>query len=128
MAKKIAKKIFVVDDNEMLSMALEDYLTRQTMHEVQLFKTGEECLKRLREQPDVVILDFNLNSENKDAANGMQILEDIKRMNKYIHVIMLSSQEAYGTALQTIRKGAEEYVMKDEAAFKKIVSIIDGLN
>jgi two-component system, OmpR family, response regulator len=128
MAKKIAKKIFVVDDNEMLSMALEDYLTRQTMHDVQLYKTGEECLKHLREQPDVVILDFNLNSENKDAANGMHILEEIKRINKYIHVIMLSSQEAYGTALQTIRKGAEEYVMKDEGAFKKIVAIIDGLN
>ncbi len=128
MSRRAAKKIFVVDDNEMLSMALEDYLTRQTMHEVQVYSTGEECLKHLREQPDVIILDFNLNSENKDAANGMQILEEIKRINKYIHVIMLSSQEAYGTALQTIRKGAEEYVMKDEGAFKKIVSIIDGLN
>ena len=41
---------------------------------------------------------------------------------------MLSSQDAYGTALQTIRKGAEDYVIKDEDAFEKIVSIIDGLN
>lgn len=128
MAKKIAKKIFVVEDNEMMAMALEDYLTRETMHEVVLFGTGEDCLKQLRQQPDVVILDYNLNSENKDAKNGMQILEEIKRINKYIHVIMLSSQDAYGTALQTIRKGAEEYVIKDEDAFSKIVSIIDGLN
>ncbi len=128
MAKKIAKKIFVVEDNEMMAMALEDYLTRQTMHEVVLFSTGEDCLKQLRQQPDVVILDYNLNSENKDAQNGMQILEEIKRINKYIHVIMLSSQDAYGTALQTIRKGAEEYVIKDEDAFSKIVAIIDGLN
>jgi len=128
MAKKVAKKIFVVEDNEMMAMALEDYLTRETMHEVVLFGTGEDCLKQLRQQPDVVILDYNLNSENKDAKNGMQILEEIKRINKYIHVIMLSSQDAYGTALQTIRKGAEEYVIKDEDAFSKIVTIIDGLN
>lgn len=128
MAKKIAKKIFVVEDNEMMAMALEDFLTRETMHEVVLFGTGEDCLKQIRQQPDVVILDYNLNSENKDAKNGMQILEEIKRINKYIHVIMLSSQDAYGTALQTIRKGAEEYVIKDEDAFSKIVAIIDGLN
>jgi two-component system OmpR family response regulator len=128
MAKKIAKKIFVVEDNEMMAMALEDFLTRETMHEIVLFGTGEDCLKQLRQQPDVVILDYNLNSENKDAQNGMQILEEIKRINKYIHVIMLSSQDAYGTALQTIRKGAEEYVIKDEDAFSKIVAIIDGLN
>jgi DNA-binding NarL/FixJ family response regulator len=128
MAKKIAKKIFVVEDNEMMAMALEDFLTRETMHEIVLFGTGEDCLKQLRQQPDVVILDYNLNSENKDAKNGMQILEEIKRINKYIHVIMLSSQDAYGTALQTIRKGAEEYVIKDEDAFNKIVTIIDGLN
>jgi len=128
MAKKMVKKVFVVDDDEMLSMALEDYLTRKTMHEVQVYRTGEECLAHLREQPDVVILDFHLNSESKDAADGMQVLQAIKKINKYIHVIMLSSQEAYGTALQTISKGAEEYVIKDEGAFEKVVAIIDSLN
>lgn len=128
MAKKIVKKVFIVDDDIMLSTALEDYLSRKTMHEVYVYRSGEECLNHLRDQPDVVILDFNLNSDDKDAANGMQVLETIKRLNKYIHVIMLSSQEAYGTALQTISKGAEEYVIKDEDAFKKIVAIIDGLN
>lgn len=128
MANKMVKKIFVVDDDEMMSTLLEDYLTTKTFHEIKLYSTGEECLKNLREQPDVVILDFNLNSENKNAANGMQILESIKKINKYIHVIMLSGQDAYGTALQTIRKGAEDYVIKDEDAFEKIVAIIDGLS
>jgi DNA-binding NtrC family response regulator len=127
MANKMVKKIFVVDDDEMMSTLLEDYLTTKTFHEIKLYSTGEECLKNLREQPDVVILDFNLNSENKQAANGMQILESIKKINKYIHVIMLSGQDGYGTALQTIQKGAEDYVIKDEDAFEKIVAIIDGL-
>lgn len=128
MARKMIKKIFIVDDDEMLSMALEDYLTRKTLHEVQIYHTGEECLKNLRAQPDVVILDFNLNSVSKDAVNGLHVLEAIKKINKNIHVIMLSSQEAYGTALQTINKGAEEYVIKDEDAFEKITSIVNSLN
>ena len=128
MARKITKKVFIVDDDEMLAMALEDYLSRRTMHEISVYSTGEACLEHLREQPDVVILDYNLNSEFHDAANGMQILEAIKKRSKFIHVIMLSAQEAYGTALQTITNGAEEYLMKDDDAFQKIVTIIDGLN
>ncbi len=40
---------------------------------------------------------------------------------------MLSSQSQYGKALQTIIKGALEYVVKDDAAFKKIDRILEGL-
>lgn len=123
MGTKMVKKIFVVDDDEMLLEAIEDYITRKTKHKVQLFKTGEECLEQLDQEPDVVILDYNLNAVFKDAANGLKILEMIKKMNKNIRVIMLSSQEAYGAAMQTINKGAEEYVIKDEASFEKIVTI-----
>lgn len=126
-ANKI-KKIFIVDDNEMLCMALEDFITRKTLHEVEVFGTGEECLKNLRKQPDIVILDYNLNSVEAEAANGSQILDQIKELDNSIHVVMLSSQDAYGTALQTITKGADTYVVKDEGAFEKIVSIIKGLN
>lgn len=128
MHKKLSKKIFVVDDNEMLTMALEDYLTRKTMHKVQVFGTGEECMRHLDEEPDVIILDYNLNSVEENAANGAQILEAIKRLDRSIHVIMLSSQDAYGTALQTIMKGADTYILKDADAFAKIEAIIQEMN
>jgi len=123
MQNKLVKKIFVVDDDEMLSTALEDYLKRKTLHEVMLFNTGEDCLKHLKDEPDIIVLDYNLNSVYKDAANGIQILEAIKKLDAHIKVIMLSSQEAYGTALQTISKGATEYIIKDEDAFEKIATL-----
>ncbi len=120
------KKIFVVDDDEMLSLALEDYLERKTTHEIRLFETGEECLKHLEEQPDIIILDYNLNSVDKNAANGLIILEAIKSRNKAIKVVMLSSQETNGILLQTIDLGAEQYIVKDEDAFDKIVSVCNN--
>ena len=63
----------------MLTTALEDYLTRETPHQVQKFGTGEECLKHLHQQPDVIILDYYLNTVSKEAANGMEILKSIKK-------------------------------------------------
>lgn len=126
MGNKLAKKIFIVDDDEMLTTAMEDILTRDTAHTVRSFNTGEECLKHIAEGPDIIILDYHLNSVSKDVANGMQILETIKKRDNSIRVIMLSSQEAYGTALLTITKGAEEYVIKDEHAFEKIAAMCNA--
>jgi len=119
----MVKKVFIVDDDEMMSMALEDYLTRNTLHEIHLFTTGEDCIKHLRDQPDIIVLDYNLNSVHKEAANGMKILEAIKKLNRDIPVILFSSQDAYSVALQSINRGATQYVIKDENAFEKIAKI-----
>jgi len=121
------KKIFIVDDEAMLIEALKDWLTRKVPHQVTTFITGEECLDHLSEKPDVVILDYYLNSVSKDAANGIEILKAIKKYDPDIHVIILSSQEHYGIAVQTIQKGAEQYVIKDENAFTKIATMINEL-
>lgn len=127
MSNLIPKKIFIVDDDIMLTEALSDYLTRETAHQITCFPTGEECLKHLQENPDVIILDYYLNSVQKDAANGMEILKTIKKNYRDIHVIMLSNQEQYGIAMQTIQKGAEQYVIKDNDAFANIAKMIEGM-
>ena len=118
------KKIFIVDDDEMLTEALSDYLTRDINHNISVFHTGEDFLEHISENPDVVILDFYLNTVNKEAANGLEILEAI---GEYVHntrIIMLSSQESYMTAAKTIQKGAIQYIVKDEEAFQKIADSI----
>jgi two-component system, OmpR family, response regulator len=121
------KKIFIVDDDAMLTEAIKDWLTRKVPHHVSTFYTGEECLKHLYEKPDVIVLDYYLNSVSKDAANGIEILRAIKKYDPAIHVIILSGQEHYGVAAQTIQKGAENYITKDENAFEKIASLINEI-
>ena len=118
------KKIFIVDDDEMLTEALSDYLTRKVPHNISIFHTGEDCMLHLSENPDVVILDFYLNTVKKDAANGLEVLEAFRKYLPDTRFIMLSSQESYATAARTIQKGAEQYVIKDENAFQKIADLI----
>ena len=118
------KQIFIVDDDEMLTEALSDYLTRKVAHEISIFPTGEDCMQHLSEDPDVVILDFYLNTVKKDAANGLEVLEAFRKHLPNTRFIMLSSQESYATAAKTIQKGAEQYVIKDDDAFQKIADLI----
>ncbi len=118
------RKIFIVDDDALASTALRDYLMQQASHQVTVFSTGEECLQHLAEKPDVIILDYYLNSTKKEAADGMEILTSIRKYYPEIHVIMFSGQERYGLAMKTIQKGAEQYVIKDQDAFGKISAIL----
>jgi CheY-like chemotaxis protein len=121
------KKIFIVDDDEMIAKVLKEYLTRTIPHPVSIFSTGEECLQKLYEEPDVIILDYYMHADSKEAADGLELLSVIKKELPAVHVIMLSSQERYGVALQSIQKGAERYVIKDESAFEEINAIINEI-
>ena len=117
--------IFIVDDEPLLSEMLTDYLKdRYEGFNIKSFPTGEACLKSLQEQPDAIVLDYYLNSKEKDAANGIDVLKEIKKRNKALPVIMLSSQKNYGTATKTIMYGAVHYVIKGQDAFEEIFQLI----
>ncbi len=121
------KLIFVVDDNIMFAEMLSDHLGRNPGNKVMVFNTGEECLKNLYQEPDLIILDYYLNDVYKDAANGLEILEEIRKEKMHPSVIMLSSQERYAVAAQTISKGAIQYVIKDDDAFHNIDKILNDI-
>ena len=119
--------IFIVDDEPLLTEMLSDYLkSRYADFNITSFPTGEACLQSLEDKPDVVVLDYYLNSKEKEAANGIDILKEIKKRNKSLPVIMLSSQESYGTAAQTILYGAVHYVIKGQDAFEEIFELINA--
>jgi DNA-binding NarL/FixJ family response regulator len=121
------KHIFVVDDNTMFAEMLRDHLSKNPAYKVSIYNTGEECLKNLFQIPDLIILDFHLNDVFKEAANGLEILEAIKREKSPAHVIIMSSQTHYGVAAQTISKGAEQYVIKNDKTFENIDRMIEEL-
>lgn len=120
------RKIFVVDDDEMMATMLSDHLQKNPAYHVTIFGTGEDAIKNLHLNPDTIILDYQLNSVVEDAADGLAILQQIKKLDKEVHVIMLSSQDEYGKALETIVKGALEYVVKNDAAFARIEHILEA--
>ena len=122
---KSQPNVFIVDDEPLLAEMLSDYLKEQdSAFSIKSFSTGEACLQCLDEKPDLVVLDYYLNSKERDAANGIDILKTIKGKNKALPVIMLSSQQSYSTAAQTIMYGAVHYVIKGKDAFNEIYKLI----
>ena len=120
------KNIFVVDDDPMITETMKDYLADNFGHTISVFPTGEDCLARLDENPDFIILDYTLNSVKTGAADGIEILHFIKVNYPKIRIIMLSSQEKHRTIAQTLEQGAEKFVYKDQHAFDNIAQLLNN--
>lgn len=118
------KKIFIVEDEELFASLLKDYLKRKVSDDVHHFTTGEECLKQMQLNPDVIILDYFLNSKDKEAADGLEILRRLRADGNKAHIIILSGQSGYGVAMQSRFDGAQHYVIKDDQAFERIELLI----
>lgn len=115
-------KIFIVEDDIWYSEVLEYVLKLDPEVEVQKFTTGQECLDKLHENPAVITLDYSLND-----MNGIEILKKIKAFDPNIQVILISGQEDVSTAVELLRNGAYDYIVKDEEAKERIWSSVQKI-
>ena len=117
-------KVYVVEDDTMQGEMVKDHLTGKG-YSVKLYSTGEGLLKELEtDAPDILVLDYNLNSVDKSAMEGIDILKRVKDKNTDVEVIMYSGQDSIDVAVDTMRYGAFDYIVKGEAAFARLDFII----
>jgi two-component system OmpR family response regulator len=112
--------IFIVEDEPFHLQMLHDHLSKMSDFEIMDFNTGEECLKHMNEKkqyPDIVFLDYYLNSIKKDAMEGIDVLQEIKKIAPAADVVMLSGQDKIQVAVDVMRHGAFDYIVKGESAF-----------
>jgi DNA-binding NtrC family response regulator len=117
-------KVFMVDDDALLLKAMQIEFDAQGNYETHHFSTGEDCLQHLNDKPDVIILDYHLDGLNKFAMNGIQTLDEIKKIDPELPVIILSSQDKIEVAVNCMHHKALDYVVKSETAFLRIHKII----
>lgn len=120
-------KLFLVDDDAVFLKSLEFQFLDHADFDIETFPTGELCLASISKKPDVVILDFHLNGIDKTAINGLETLDEIKKIDNDIPVIILSSQDKIDVAVQCIHHNAFDYVVKSETAFVRLQKIITSI-
>ncbi|MFV8345810.1 response regulator [Flavobacterium sp. ZB4P13] len=117
-------KIFLVDDDALFLKSLEIEFLENADFIVETYATGELCIDNIPNNPDVVILDYQLDGIVENAMNGIETLDKIKAFNPKTPVIMLSSQDKIEVAINCMHHKAFDYVVKSETAFVRLQKII----
>lgn len=127
MSKKNKIKLFLVDDDLLFLKSLEIDFLQSADFEIETFVTGELCVENLSHRPDIIILDYLLDSVVKNAMNGIETLDKIKAFNPDIPVIILSAQDKIEVAINCMHHKATDYVVKSETAFLRLQKIITNV-
>jgi two-component system OmpR family response regulator len=114
------KLIFIVDDDPFINMLVVKRFTSEGYRLV-AYEYGEDCLKALEKNPDLIILDYFFVNSDRKVMNGMEVFNRIKEIKPEIPVIILSGQEKGEIVLELARKGINDYIIKDN-------NLIDNLH
>lgn len=113
-------KIFIVEDDEFYRRLLEYNLSLNPDYIVSGFATGKACLDRLQERPDLITLDYRLPDGTAD-----KLLRKIKAADETIQVIMISEQEDIEVAVNLLKEGAEDYLVKSTDIQQRLLNTVE---
>lgn len=108
-------RIFLVDDNDLYAKASQHHLALNPDNEVETFATGKDCINNLYNKPNMVFLDYSLPD-----LSGIEVLRKIKQSSPEIPVVIVSGQEDVSTAVELLKEGAYDYIVKDENAHERM--------
>jgi DNA-binding NtrC family response regulator len=127
MTKDNKSLIFLVDDDILFLKTLEINFSFDSEYIIKTFASGEQCVKQISQNPDIIILDYYLNAIDDNAMNGIETLDRINSVNPLIPVIVLSSEDKVEVAVNCMKHRAFDYIVKSETAFIRLQKVISHI-
>jgi DNA-binding NtrC family response regulator len=104
----IKGRLFLLDDDELISSMLDRSL-RKEGYDVQSETTTDDVINKIATwSPDVILLDIHLDEER----SGLDVLEDLKRDEIPGQVVMLTADDSAESAIAAMKLGAADYLTK----------------
>lgn len=99
-------KLLMVDDEEQFRATTKKILDKRGFDTI-VAESGEEAIDKIKENPDVVILDIRM-----PGIDGHEALKQIKKLKPDLPVIMLTGHGAMPSAREALATGAFDYLSK----------------
>ena len=112
-------KFFIVDDDPFYRMLYHQHLTNLGFKDNILIDNGADCINRLYLQPDIIFLDYNMA-----PYNGLDVLKKIKITHPNIYLLLISGQKDLQIAVNALKQGAFDYIIKGEDDLDMISNVI----
>ena len=113
------RRILIIDDERTILLTLEALLGRHG-YQPETATTAAYGLRLLQNNsPAIVLLDLQLPD-----ADGLEMLEQIKREHPETQVIILTAHDSLSNAIESIKRGAYHFISKPYAP-EELLSLIE---
>ncbi len=118
--------IAIVDDDEDIQISAELFL-KKYFERVLSFSQPDELFSFLEEETaDVILLDLNYENGRNDGREGIEALEKIKQSGKSTEVLIMTAYAELEIAVDAVKKGAFDFIVKPWQNEKLLVSIMNA--
>ena len=101
------KRILVVDDDHAMRLALSESL-ESCGYDIEAVENGCDALSLFAKSKfDLVVTDMRM-----PGMTGIEVLRNVKNMSSGIPVILITAYGTVGTAVEAMKEGAAEFIMK----------------
>jgi len=99
--------VLIIDDDERHAQVLAEALERES-YSCRVATSGEEGLRRFREQPtDVVLTDLVMRD-----VDGLEILRRVKEADRDVRVVVITGHGSIPNVVEAMKAGASHYLEK----------------
>ena len=120
----MSRIIFFIDDDKMILNLLEYTFQSRQDYDVVCYKTGEECLENLDQNPSLIVLDHILADRDSNRLTGLETLKEIRKVNKDVPVVILTGQGDEQLLSEFMENGADRYLTKDHFFIDSLIETI----
>ncbi len=117
------KRIFIIDDDPFWAATLTKMLKDLGYHNIVKYSNGAECVNNLHLNPGLIFLDYQM-----EDMDGLEVLQKVKQYYPGIGVIFCTALEDLSVAVDAIKNGSFDYLLKSNASKKEVASIINEMN
>lgn len=114
--------VFVLEDDEWYNKLLAHTISLNPDYQLKCFFSAKDLYKSIHEKPEVVTLDYRLPD-----TTGEEVLEKIKQLSPDTEVIIISEQDNIETALNLLKRGAYDYLVKEKNIKDRLLAIINNV-
>lgn len=122
MKKQNIKRTFIVDDDPFWTAMLSQMLTDLGYENIVTFGNGKDCVNNLHLNPSLVFLDYQM-----EDMDGLEVLQKVKSYYPGIGVVFCTAHEDLSVAVNAMKNGSFDYLLKSNATKKEVASIIDNM-
>ena len=118
-------RILVVDDESIVRSSLDAWLGDEEGYTVEMAASGPEALEKLAAAPfHLMLLDIKM-----PGMDGVEVLEKAKAVQPALQVLMMTAYATVETAVEAMKIGAREYLIKPfepDVLISKIAGVWDA--
>lgn len=115
-------KVFLVDNDLITLNKYRQGLENIGYKDIHLFLNGMICINNLHLKPYIIFLNHPI-----DESSGFDVLKKIKQHHTNIFVVIMSNQEDVNLAVDALRNGAFDYIVKGDNEVSKMSHVIERI-